>query len=29
MKIYDGETTVTNADRYTIYGSESEMPIDV
>ena len=29
MKIYDGEITVTNAHRYTIYGGESEMPIDV
>ena len=29
MKIYDSEITVTNAHRYTIYGGESEMPIDV
>ena len=29
MKIYDGEITVTNAHRYTIYGGEYEMPIDV
>ena len=29
MKIYDGEITVTNAHRYTIYGGESEMLIDV
>ena len=29
MKIYDGEITVTNENRYTIYGGEFEMPIDV
>ena len=29
MKMYDSEITVTNAHRYTIYGGESEMPIDV
>ena len=29
MKIYDGKITVTNAHRYTIYGDEFEIPIDV
>ena len=24
MKIYDGEITVTNAHKYTIYGGESD-----
>ena len=29
MKIYDGEITITNAHKYTIYGGESKMLIDV
>ena len=29
MKIYDGEITITNAHRYTIYGGETKMPINV
>ena len=29
MKTYDGEIIVTNAHKYTIYGGESKMTIDV